>query len=101
MKCPKCGSRPKTTQTRFGKRTSCCDLVGWDGKPMMDQRTRDRRQEFHAVFDPLWKSGRFTRNTAYNLLADKMGIPESEVHGAKMTYDRLGEAIEAVNSINK
>lgn len=67
----------------------------------MDKHTRARRQEFHAIFDPIWKSGQMKRNTAYRKLAELMGLPEEKVHGAQMTYVRLGKAIEAAKSLSQ
>lgn len=34
----------------------------------------------HNAFDPLWKSGQFRRNTAYKLLATRMGLPVEKTH---------------------
>ena len=34
----------------------------------------------HAAFDPLWQSGRMTRNRAYSELARRLGIPKHQAH---------------------
>lgn len=38
------------------------------------------RMSAHAAFDPLWKSGAFTRGVAYEWLASELGIPVTECH---------------------
>jgi len=93
MACPKCGNQTIITTTVYGDRETCCDLVGWGGKPMQDKRTRERRQEFHKIFDPLWKDKLMSRGRAYNYLANRMKLRKDQVHGALMTYEQLGHAI--------
>lgn len=34
----------------------------------------------HNAFDPLWKSGQFSRDSAYKLLATRMGLPREQTH---------------------
>lgn len=34
----------------------------------------------HAAFDPLWQSGRMSRNRAYSELARRLGIPKHQAH---------------------
>jgi len=34
----------------------------------------------HAAFDPLWKSGRMSRNEAYRRLAIAMGLHQDKCH---------------------
>jgi len=34
----------------------------------------------HAAFDPLWKSGRFSRGVAYEWLANELDIPVAQCH---------------------
>jgi hypothetical protein len=34
----------------------------------------------HAVFDPIWKSGRMTRHAAYKWLSDAMDLPKEQTH---------------------
>lgn len=87
------------TVTEYGERAECCDLVGWCGQPLVHPHTRARRQEFHIIFDPLWQSGQMTRDEAYGALADIMDIPVEKVHGSKMKYERLGNAIEAAKAL--
>ena len=99
QRCPTCGGKPIVNKTQYGMRSSCCGLVGWDGRPLVDSRTRTRRQKFHEVFDPLWKGGRMSRAEAYHELAKIMKLPEDEVHGSVMGYSRLGRAIKAAKKI--
>lgn len=41
---------------------------------------RAAKQEAHAAFDPIWKSGTMRRSAAYAWLAGKMGISTDNCH---------------------
>ncbi len=41
---------------------------------------RKAKSDAHAKFDPVWKSGRKTRSSAYLWLANELGIKFSECH---------------------
>lgn len=41
---------------------------------------RAAKSRAHAVFDPLWRSGRMTRKQAYAWLAEQLGITVEECH---------------------
>jgi hypothetical protein len=47
---------------------------------LADLELRRAKMRAHEAFDPLWRSGRMSRNEAYGWLARKLGIPTSECH---------------------
>lgn len=52
-------------------------------KPLGTLAQRDlraARKQAHATFDPVWKSGRTSRNAAYAWLAERLEIPLDECH---------------------
>lgn len=55
------------------------------------------KNEAHAIFDRLWKSGRMTREQAYQWAADVLGIPRSVMHMARLGPDRRAELVRWVN----
>lgn len=65
------------------------------GRPA-DAATRTARQRLHAVFDPVWKSGRMGRREAYAWLAQKLRIEFDACHVSlfdKATCDRAVEIV--------
>ena len=53
----------------------------------------------HLAFDPLWKSGKFTRRTAYRLLSEKMGLPEDATHIGMFDIENCKRAIAAAQEL--
>jgi len=107
MICPYCnqeakyGSNEEFYGRRYGKSYMCyycLDCGSYVGthqntkKPlgtMANKELRDWRIKAHAFFDPLWKSGKMTRQQAYEWLKEKLG---QEIH--------IGEAdIETCKSV--
>lgn len=57
---------------------------------MADSDTKKLRKQAHEWFDPIWLRYKFlTRPQAYEWLADKLGIPLSTCHFARMTNLQL------------
>lgn len=54
----------------------------------------------HAMFDPLWQSGRMKRRDAYSWLADALGIPTSETHIGMFDLQRCRAVVAAVSAFN-
>lgn len=50
--------------------------------------TRQARMAAHNAFDPLWKSGRMTRHSAYAWLAEATGIARDKCHIGMMTAEQ-------------
>lgn len=47
----------------------------------------------HAAFDPLWKSGKFSRGVAYEWLASELGIPVTACHMVLMDMAMCGKVV--------
>lgn len=47
---------------------------------LANSNLRGLRQQAHGAFDPLWRSGRFSRQQAYRWLAGRLGIPVDQCH---------------------
>lgn len=54
---------------------------------------RRLRNETHATFDPLWKSGEMSRREAYEWLSEKMNKPFDDTHVAMFTEEECRQAI--------
>ena len=84
--------RPDLAELRFWKCAPCAAFVGChkagngygDGtRPLgrlANAALRRAKTQAHAVFDPLWKTRRMTRRTAYSWLAGELGLPVEKVH---------------------
>jgi len=49
---------------------------------------RKVKQSAHAIFDPLWKTGRMKRSEAYSLLSNLLGISKTNCHIGMMDVDQ-------------
>lgn len=47
---------------------------------LADAELRGAKKAAHAAFDPLWKSGKMKRQSAYKWLANELGIPGKLCH---------------------
>jgi len=54
------------------------------------------KQQAHAAFDPLWRTPAFgeTRNSAYNWLADRLGIPRADCHIGMFDVEQCRRVVE-------
>jgi len=52
------------------------------------------RGEAHAAFDPLWKSGKFTRTAAYKWLATQMGVRTEDCHMEMFNVAQCRKVVE-------
>jgi hypothetical protein len=43
-------------------------------------RSDDSRSRAHDAFDPLWRTGKMSRNAAYRWLANELGLSREECH---------------------
>ena len=72
--CPSCGKPPKTTETRYGLRNSCCGLWSWGyEEPLVCGETHAARKQAHEAFDVLWKHLGFSRSECYHMLHNATG----------------------------
>lgn len=96
-KCPYCDSEVIFTSNSeiYGKEygngkcykcTKCNSYVGVHSGTKIplgriaNKELRELKKECHALFDPLWKSGRITRNDGYKSLAKALNIPHKDCH---------------------
>ena len=60
---------------------------------MANRETREWRKKAHAIFDPLWKTGRVSRGRAYGILRNKfkreIHIGESDVKTCQAIIEYL------------
>lgn len=93
--CPYCGQRAELVDSAviygrsYGNIYLCepCDAyVGThrrNNKPLgtlANKQLREWRKRAHRAFDPLWKSGKMTRDDAYKWLSRKMNLPPRKTH---------------------
>ena len=97
--CPTCGGFAVPSNTQWGVRHDCCGLHSWAGAPLQTNEYYRAKCDAHAAFDPLWKSGLMTRNKAYKLLADKMGLHITKCHMKIMDTDTALKVPAAVLEI--
>lgn len=80
--------RPDLYDKKFWVCQPCDARVGChshgDGKTplgrMANAELRAAKQEAHAAFDPLWKTGERSRSDAYSLLSYRLGINKKDCH---------------------
>jgi hypothetical protein len=79
----------------------CHDFSIYPKGLMADRAVRAARQQVHRLLDPLWQSGRMTRDQAYNLLAEAMRVPPWEtVHVGSMDMAQCARAAEALRGLS-
>ena len=77
----------------------CCASVGCHGLTktplgtLAKEPLRRARNAAHAVFDPLWKQGYYSRANAYQLLADDMDMPAGDCHIANFNEDQCARVV--------
>ena len=55
---------------------------------------RKAKMNAHAAFDPVWRSGKMNRSSAYKWLAEKMGIAPQNCHIGMFDVDECRAVIE-------
>lgn len=66
---------------------------------MANDETRALRRSLHAMIDPLWKSGGWSRNEVYWLMAGLMGFTqERRFHIGELSYEECLQANAAFRS---
>lgn len=56
--------------------------------------TRRARNAAHSSFDPLWKSGKMSRASAYKWLSDSLRIAPGDCHIGMMTAEQAWRVVE-------
>lgn len=59
------------------------------------------RVKAHDLFDPIWKSGKVKRGTAYRHLAFAMGMTREEAHFRLMDRKTLERAIPVIQRLRQ
>src|SRR5438067_898121 len=94
--------------TGLKSRCEPCGLWSRGSNPLRDEaghhahgaRVR-ARQDAHRFFDPLWKEGLVDRDTAYELLAQELGIERDACHMSLMDAEvarRVPRAVKAIRA---
>lgn len=93
--CPKCGEPATKADTHYGPKYLHCGLWAWGPHPLADAATHRARQLAHAAFDPIWQTGLTSRNNAYKMLAQGLGIEGRECH-MKLMLEPTARRVPAV-----
>lgn len=64
---------------------------------LADKELREWKKKAHAVFDPLWKSRRFTRSGAYAWLAKELNMSRDDCHIGMMGIEQCKKVINCIN----
>nr|WP_157196590.1 zinc-finger-containing protein [Methylobacterium sp. 88A] len=106
--CPHCGQPATQLVTIHGIRNRClpCGLWSRGNKPLRDETShramRARivaRRNAHTTLDLLWKEGLMDRETAYERLAQELGIERGACHMSKMDVETARRVPPAVKLI--
>lgn len=114
LHCPYCGTVAERVTGRevyphrpdlYGKKLFVCRPCDArcgthpDGTPLgrlANAELRKARNRAHAIFDPLWKSGRMHRSEAYRWLRKITNLSRDECHIAMMDIETVTRTIEAL-----
>lgn len=116
MICPYCNEKAvfMTTEEYYGKDYGtnmyvcrpCDATVGTHGRTknpkgtLANKELRQLRMEVHAIFDPLWKSGKMMRHNAYAVLQKLMNLPKEKAHIGMFNKEQCLEALEKLKAYN-
>lgn len=62
---------------------------------------RGLKQQVHALFDPLWRSGTMSRNGAYAWLSKSLGISAANCHVGMFDEDQCRAALAILRARNE
>lgn len=108
--------RPDLTALRFWLCRPCDAYVGchkehaflpglgisdgtWPLGRLANAELRMWKSRAHAAFDPIWKSGRMHRNTAYAWLAVQLGIRGHECHIGMFDVERCRATVACIQKL--
>jgi hypothetical protein len=117
MDCPYCGNQAlfMSSLEFYGRdyKTSmyvckpCNAYVGTHGNTttplgtMANAELRGYRNKIHSLFDPLWKSGKYSKHVAYSWLSEQLGIHKNQGHVAMLSVDQCILLIEILEKNNQ
>ena len=61
---------------------------------MANSHLRVYRTKCHALIDPYWKSGKYTRNAVYKRMSKVMGLTPEETHIGMFSMEQCLQLIE-------
>ena len=76
-----------------------CSDGTWPLGHLASAKVSGMRRRTHVAFDKLWKSGKYDRNEAYELLAEHLGITHEQCHIGLLTYAQCRETISFANTL--
>jgi hypothetical protein len=80
----------------------CDSYVGCHGTSksplgrMADKELREWKKRAHAVFDPLWREGQFSRTEAYQLLSKFLEISIEQAHIGMLDVDQCKRIVGGI-----
>lgn len=110
--CPYCGRTTEYIDSTviygksYGMIYMCSPCLAWVGVHkgtdralgrLADRELREWKVRAHNKFDPLWKSGLFSRKAAYKWLSEQLGIPPEYTHIGYFSVDTCKRVIEIIN----
>ena len=117
MKCDYCGNsaalvdgsviyphRPDLYHKWFYRCEPCGAFVGCHPNTksalgrLANAELRKAKMAAHAAFDPIWKSGKKRRGSAYAWLADQLGIKQQDCHIGMFDVATCKRVIEICNA---
>lgn len=112
MTCPYCGAAAELVDSKkvykrsYGLIWCCVNYPACDAYVgvhrgtdvplgrMADADLRAWKGRAHALFDPIWRSGRMKRGQAYRWLARELGLIRDECHIGMFDVDRCKQVVE-------
>lgn len=67
---------------------------------LANKELRYWKKRAHACFDPLWKSGKFGRHTAYKIAREIMNMTSKDCHIGKFDIDQCKKLIEGLRNFD-
>lgn len=114
--CPFCGHEVVKTSNKeiYGKEygngvcylcRNCKASVGThpDGRPLGVLANREMKilkKACHDLFDYVWKTDKMPRNTAYEILSEKLQIDIKDCHFGHFDTEKLLQALEILSDSN-
>lgn len=113
MRCPYDGGRVLTVHSShiygehapdYGLMKACenypeCDAYG--RTTVANKELRELRKECHRRFDPIWQSGRKSRNAAYLWMGRQLKLSRQDAHISLLDADQCRALLAAIEHLNQ